>query len=155
MPLATDFRPYFTIHDPEHGALAPKTPPRLGVVLGATNPLLARECAHWPHVLSLARCVRPLPALRRVEDLPPLTHMSRRPEKGAGMGTPTKAARTAMAGPPPGWTTRTHKRHISKDRALLATCEAALASGSEQARASPLFLSPPPFLSDTCIDGLG
>ena len=37
------------------------------------------------------------------------------------------------AGPPPGWKTRTHRRYISKDRALLKQLENAI-KGNDQAR---------------------
>jgi hypothetical protein len=37
------------------------------------------------------------------------------------------------AGPPPGWKTRTHRRYISKDRALLKQIENAI-KGNDRAR---------------------
>jgi hypothetical protein len=42
----------------------------------------------------------------------------------AAPGTP------AVAAPAPGWSTKTHKRHIAKDSALLARAEAAARGGS-------------------------
>lgn len=99
LPLAIDFRPYFTIHDVDHAALTAtgRTPPR-GVVLGVTNPFFARSCAHWPHVLSL----------------------------GLSMSSGETNRDGVKPGPKAGWTTQTHKRYISKDRALLARLESAL-----------------------------
>ncbi|KAH7884491.1 hypothetical protein F5I97DRAFT_1889894 [Phlebopus sp. FC_14] len=44
---------------------------------------------------------------------------------------------TAVAGPRPGWTTKTHRRHISKDRLLLKHLEkACVGSGAEKVQAS-------------------
>jgi len=55
IPLGGDIRPYFTIHDKDHSALANKLPPKSGVLLGVTNPFFDRTCSHWPHILSLGR----------------------------------------------------------------------------------------------------
>ncbi|KAJ7454663.1 hypothetical protein FB451DRAFT_1049181 [Mycena latifolia] len=112
LPLTGDMRPYFTIHDTDHAALASRLPPAAGRVLGVTNPVFERACAHWPHVLSLGRRV----------PLNTATH-------GASAGNTR-----ARAGPEPGWKTRTHKRYISKDRPLLRRLEAACAGGSETER---------------------
>lgn len=63
IPLANDFRPYFTIHDKDHAILVNKFPPKSGLVLGVTNPFFQKSCAHWPHVLSVglkSRGMRPL-----------------------------------------------------------------------------------------------
>eukprot|EP01126_Amoeba_proteus_P052035 TRINITY_DN6256_c1_g1_i1.p1 TRINITY_DN6256_c1_g1~~TRINITY_DN6256_c1_g1_i1.p1 ORF type:complete len:394 (+),score=80.55 TRINITY_DN6256_c1_g1_i1:761-1942(+) len=64
-----DYRPYFTIHDPEFQALSENfvdedssstsvaPPPNLkgkGIILGVTNPLFRREFQSWPHTLLLA-----------------------------------------------------------------------------------------------------
>ncbi|KAJ7230450.1 hypothetical protein GGX14DRAFT_486146 [Mycena pura] len=112
LPLTGDVRPYFTIHDTDHAALASHLPPAAGRVLGVTNPVFERACAHWPHVLSLGRRV-------------PLNTASH----GASAGNTR-----ARAGPAPGWKTRTHTRYISKDRALLRRLEEACAQGSERDR---------------------
>ncbi|PSR72943.1 hypothetical protein PHLCEN_2v11180 [Hermanssonia centrifuga] len=53
IPLAGDFRPFFTIHDAEHAALVNSRAPQAGLLLGVTNPFFERACKHWPHVLSL------------------------------------------------------------------------------------------------------
>ncbi|GBE88217.1 DUF1630-domain-containing protein [Sparassis crispa] len=95
IPLAGDFRPFFTIHDADHTVLVNPRPPQAGLLLGVTNPFFDRACKHWPHVLSLGR-------------LPP---------KKSGTGKDSRED-TAI-GPSPGWTSRTHKRYISRDRALL------------------------------------
>ncbi|EAU85266.2 FAM116B protein [Coprinopsis cinerea okayama7 len=100
IPLAGDMRPYFTMQDGDHPLMVNKLPPKPGLILGVTNPFFEKSCAHWPHVLSLGR------------------------------NTPTPAAGNSPAlgattGPPPGWRTKTHKRYISKDRALLKQLETA------------------------------
>ncbi|KAJ7163926.1 hypothetical protein C8R43DRAFT_989186 [Mycena crocata] len=112
LPLTGDIRPYFTIHDTDHAALASRLPPAAGRILGVTNPVFERACAHWPHVLSLGRHV----------PLNTATH-------GASAGNTR-----ARAGPAPGWKTRTHRRYVSKDRALLRRLEDACATGSERDR---------------------
>ncbi|KAJ7747216.1 hypothetical protein B0H16DRAFT_1675642 [Mycena metata] len=101
LPLTGDVRPYFTIHDTDHAALASRLPPAAGRILGVTNPVFERACAHWPHVLSLGRNI-------------PLNTASH----GASAGNTR-----ARAGPPPGWKTRTHTRYVSKDRTLLRRLE--------------------------------
>ncbi|KAF9234226.1 hypothetical protein BU15DRAFT_90060 [Melanogaster broomeanus] len=68
----------------------------LGLILGVTNPFFEKSCAHWPHVLSVGR------------------------KPSSRQGTTT-----VVAGPCPGWTTKTHRRHISKDRQLLKHIEKA------------------------------
>jgi hypothetical protein len=121
VPLATDFRPYFTIHDKEAPSLTGRGPPMAGLVLGVTNPQFARTCAHWPHVLSLGAPLVPTGASA--------------PAPGASKGKgPTMGM--GMPGPPPGWMTKTHKRHVSKDRPLLKRIEDAYASGNKRSRTS-------------------
>ncbi|KAJ3744021.1 hypothetical protein DFH05DRAFT_1525026 [Lentinula detonsa] len=106
IPLAGDIRPYFTIHDKDHTLLVNKLPPKPGLILGVTNPYFDRSCSHWPHILSLGRYTPP--------------------------NTATKTfLNAATPGPPPGWTTKLHKRYIFKDRALLKQLEHAC-RGSEQ-----------------------
>ncbi|KAF7289435.1 UDENN domain-containing protein [Mycena chlorophos] len=112
LPQAGDIRPYFTIHDTDHAMMASRLPPAAGRILGVTNPIFERECAHWPHILSLGRRV-------------PLNNASH----GASAGNTR-----APAGPPPGWKTRTHTRYISKDRTLLRRLEDACSRGSERER---------------------
>ncbi|KAJ7680655.1 hypothetical protein DFH06DRAFT_1163828 [Mycena polygramma] len=109
LPLTGDVRPYFTIHDTDHAALASRLPPAAGRILGVTNPVFERACAHWPHVLSLGRTV---------------------PLNTATHGGNTRA----RAGPPPGWKTRTHTRYVSKDRTLLRRLEDVCARGSDRER---------------------
>ncbi|KAL1744012.1 hypothetical protein HDZ31DRAFT_39588 [Schizophyllum fasciatum] len=111
IPLAGDIRPYFTIHDRDHLALVNKLPPKAGLLLGVTNPFFERSCAHWPHILSLGY-IRNSIALH--------------PSKGGSAGI-----MQATAGPRPGWKTKTHKRYVSKDRALLKQLESACDKGGE------------------------
>ncbi|TFK27824.1 DUF1630-domain-containing protein [Coprinopsis marcescibilis] len=100
IPVAGDLRPYFTMQDGDHAFLVNKLPPKPGLLLGVTNPFFEKSCAHWPHVLSLGRTV-PTPT---------------------GNASPALGATT---GPSPGWKTKTHKRYISKDRAILKQLELA------------------------------
>lgn len=124
IPLAGDIRPYFTIHDTDHTLLINKLPPKPGLILGVTNPYFNRSCSHWPHILSLGRYIPYGEILIRFSSLV-LISVSR-------PNTATKtSSTTATPGPPPGWTTKLHKRYISKDRALLKQLEDAC-RGSEQ-----------------------
>ncbi|KAF4613826.1 hypothetical protein D9613_007981 [Agrocybe pediades] len=111
IPLAGDFRPFFTMQDADHSQLVNKLPPKAGLLLGVTNPFFEKSCAHWPHVLSLGRRI-------------PSSH-SPKQLKSPGLGT--------HAGPSPGWKTKTHKRYISKDRVLLKQLENAV-RGDDKAR---------------------
>ncbi|TDL25769.1 DUF1630-domain-containing protein, partial [Rickenella mellea] len=116
LPFGGDFRPYFTIHDNDYLSLVNKNPPQAGLLLGVTNPFITSTCKHWPHVLSLGR------------EVSKQTH---------GRGSSS----TPIAGPPPGWQTKTHKRHISKDRELLKQLESNIDSGEAAEReASQLLL---------------
>ncbi|TEB27105.1 DUF1630-domain-containing protein [Coprinellus micaceus] len=108
IPMAGDFRPYLTMQDGDHSALINKLPPKPGLLIGVTNPFFEKSCNHWPHVLSLGRRVT----------------------TQAGHGSPVLGN---GAGPAPGWRTKTHKRHISKDRTLLKRLEAAC-RGNNQAK---------------------
>ncbi|KAI0267715.1 hypothetical protein BC834DRAFT_869605 [Gloeopeniophorella convolvens] len=99
IPWAGDFRPYFTIHDKDHAVLVNERAPKAGLLLGVTNPFFEKACSHWPHVLSL------------------------------GGKSSIQSPSTRGAGPPPGWKTKTHKRHISKDRQLLQQLEAVVGNG--------------------------
>ncbi|KAI0346542.1 DUF1630-domain-containing protein [Trametopsis cervina] len=105
IPLAGDFRPFFTIHDADHNALVNPRPPQPGLLLGVTNPFFERACTHWPHILSLGS-----------------------PKKKVAQNTVD-----ISVGPAPGWTTKTHKRHISKDSILLKRLEQAC-QGDERAK---------------------
>ncbi|KAF8879304.1 hypothetical protein CPB84DRAFT_1687970 [Gymnopilus junonius] len=106
IPLAGDIRPYFTMQDSDHLQLVNKLPPKAGLLLGVTNPFFEKSCSHWPHVLSLGRRIHPR-------------------QRSPTLGAP--------AGPPPGWKTKTHRRYISKDRALLKQLENAV-KGDDKAR---------------------
>lgn len=95
------------MQDGDHSALINNRPPKPGILLGVTNPFFEKSCAHWPHILSLGR--------RR----------SRTP-------TAQSSASGGPAGPLPGWKSKTHKRYISKDRALLKQLESALHGDARQ-----------------------
>ncbi|PVF98053.1 DUF1630-domain-containing protein [Serendipita vermifera] len=102
LPIAGDFRPYFTIHDLDHKRLVNKNTPQQGLIVGTTNPFLYEECKHWPHIISI----------------------------GSGKSNDTKpGTKHSAPGPPLGFKT-THRRYISKDRALLAQLENALRAGT-------------------------
>ncbi|KAG6853479.1 hypothetical protein C0991_004095 [Blastosporella zonata] len=86
IPVAGDFRPYFTMQDGDHSLLVNRLPPKPGIVLGVTNPFF---------------------------------------EKSNGTTTGQNSTAGIPAGPAPGWKSKTHKRYISKDRALLKQLESA------------------------------
>lgn len=111
MPLAGDFRPYFTIHDKDHAVLVNQNAPQAGLLMGVTNPFYDGTCKHWPHQLSLGDSLQ-------------LRH-------------PSLGNRTPLPGPVPGWKTKTHKRYISKDRSLLKTLEQALLKPNSEAQREP------------------
>ncbi|KAI0087267.1 DUF1630-domain-containing protein [Irpex rosettiformis] len=98
IPLAGDFRPFFTIHDSDHSTLVNCRAPQAGLLLGVTNPFFNRACSHWPHVLSV----------------------------GPSKKKATQGSANISGGPPLGWTTKTHKRHVSKDLVLLRKLQDAL-----------------------------
>ncbi|KAI9061000.1 DUF1630-domain-containing protein [Trametes sanguinea] len=102
IPLAGDFRPFFTIHDADHTAVVNPRPPQAGLLLGVANPFFERACKHWPHVLSLGRSPTPQ-------------------EKSEKNGV--------VIGPKPGWKS-IHRRYTSRDHALLKRLEQAC-RGSE------------------------
>ncbi|KAL5526712.1 hypothetical protein ACEPAF_8437 [Sanghuangporus sanghuang] len=102
--FAGDFRPYFTIHDKDYHSLVNKNRPKPGLLLGVTNPLFESMCKHWSHQLSL----------------------------GVEVETTKNSDRSKvslLAGPAPGWCTKTHNRYISKDRNLLKQLESAIKKG--------------------------
>ncbi|KAH8833955.1 hypothetical protein DL96DRAFT_1578924 [Flagelloscypha sp. PMI_526] len=114
IPLAGDFRPYFTIHDGDHSLLVNRLPPKPGILLGVTNPFFERSCAHWPHMLSVGRKVK-------------------LPESSAtSTPTPVPSTLSKPAGPRPGWRTKTHNRYISKDKSLLKRIEEASSGTTKQ-----------------------
>ncbi|KAL5503993.1 hypothetical protein ACEPAH_8066 [Sanghuangporus vaninii] len=102
--FAGDFRPYFTIHDKDYHSFVNKNRPKSGLLLGVTNPLFESMCKHWPHQLSLG-----------VE-----VETTKNSDRSKG---------SLLAGPAPGWGTKTHNRYISKDRNLLKQLESAIKKG--------------------------
>ncbi|KAF8529889.1 hypothetical protein JB92DRAFT_2860175, partial [Gautieria morchelliformis] len=108
IPLAGDFRPYVTIHDRDYTSLINKSPPKVGLVIGVTNPFILSVTKHWPNVLSL-----------NWED--------RGSQSPNGSGRPSRDM--PGSGPVPGFKAQTHKRFTSKDRPLLKSWETALDKG--------------------------
>ncbi|TRM56430.1 hypothetical protein BD626DRAFT_575754 [Schizophyllum amplum] len=129
IPLSGDIRPYFTIHDRDHLALVNKLPPKSGLLLGVTNPFFERSCSHWPHILSLGK------------HRPERNSIALKPARGGSAGVTQ-----GSPGPRPGWKTKTHKRYVSKDRALLKQLETACEKGGEIELLPRLTSAPSPFL---------
>ncbi|PAA80729.1 hypothetical protein BOX15_Mlig010237g2 [Macrostomum lignano] len=50
---ATDYRPYFTIHDCEFKEFTAKSQSPPSVMLGVTNPFFAKALQHWPHIVKI------------------------------------------------------------------------------------------------------
>lgn len=128
MPLAGDFRPYFTIHDKDHAALVNQNAPQAGLLLGVTNPFYEGTCKHWPHQLSLGNSSQLVP--QRESNAPPRLTIACR------MRHPSLGNHTPLPGPLPGWKTKTHRRYISKDRSLLKVLEQAVLKSDSEARTS-------------------
>lgn len=126
MPLAGDFRPYFTIHDKDHAVLVNQNAPQAGLLLGVTNPFYEGTCKHWPHHLSLGD---PSQLVFNTKSVPALRLMV-----AYRMRHPSLGNRTPLPGPTPGWKTKTHKRYISKDRSLLKALEQAVLKSNSEAR---------------------
>ncbi|KZP00467.1 DUF1630-domain-containing protein [Calocera viscosa TUFC12733] len=117
IPLAGDFRPFFTIHDADFRTLVTKKQPAAGLILGVTNPFFETACKHWPHILSLTKDgsgPRGRKGWHGKDSAP-----SPKPNGNGNSGVPTHGA---LLGPPPGWHSK-HKRYISKDRVLLKKLE--------------------------------
>ena len=105
------------MQDGDHSALINKLPPKPGLLMGVTNPFFEKSCNHWPHVLSLGRRVVYVCCQNAIQFT---ISFSTRPQ--SGNGSPSLGM---SAGPAPGWRTKTHRRYISKDRALLRQLETA------------------------------
>lgn len=56
LEYSLDYRPFFTIHDPEFkeytGRPPTESPPP--VLLGVTNPFFAKALQHWPHIIRIS-----------------------------------------------------------------------------------------------------
>ena len=128
MPLAGDFRPYFTIHDKDHAALVNQNAPQAGLLLGVTNPFYDGTCKHWPHHLSLGDPSQ-LVSQSGSNTVPGLTIACR-------IRHPSLGSQAPLLGPAPGWRTKTHRRYISKDRRLLKAFEQAVLKPDSEARMS-------------------
>src|SRR5438270_304090 len=110
------------MQDSDSAQLVNKLPPKAGLILGVTNPFFEKSCVHWPHMLSLGRRTSCVDVTSAPADF--ITNLQfLRTSNSLKQSTPSLGA---PAGPPPGWKTRTHKRYISKDRALLKHLETAI-----------------------------
>lgn len=49
----TNFRPCFTLQDQDYATLISKRPPKEGIILGITNPLVQKTCCNWPHIIDI------------------------------------------------------------------------------------------------------
>lgn len=50
---SSDYRPFFTIHDPEFREYAGRKDTKPNVILGVTNPFFAKSLDHWPNVIQI------------------------------------------------------------------------------------------------------
>ncbi|KIP11168.1 hypothetical protein PHLGIDRAFT_114828 [Phlebiopsis gigantea 11061_1 CR5-6] len=116
IPLTGDFRPFFTIHDVDNVTLLNARQPQAGLLLGVTNPFFEKKCSHWPHILSLGSPKRQIIHTTSNVILAANSDVYRK-------GKTSSHALEISVGPSPGWTTKTHKRYISKDQALLKKLE--------------------------------
>jgi Stabilization of polarity axis len=48
-----DYRPFFTIHDPEFKEYTARCQDPPPVLLGVTNPFFAKALQHWPHIIRI------------------------------------------------------------------------------------------------------
>ena len=53
LKYASDFRPFFTIHDPEFKDFTSTSYAPPPVLLGVTNPFFAKALQHWPHIIRI------------------------------------------------------------------------------------------------------
>ncbi|CAL1716405.1 unnamed protein product [Somion occarium] len=119
IPLTGDFRPFLTIHDVDYTTFVNPRLPQSGVILGVTNPLIERACKHWPHIVSLGSS---------------RSNKAQTPRTPRTPWTPVDMSSVFSAGPAPGWKSKTHKRYISRDQALLKRCQEACVRGDLRAK---------------------
>ncbi|EDV25356.1 uncharacterized protein TRIADDRAFT_23603 [Trichoplax adhaerens] len=81
LKYASDFRPYFTIHDNEFKEYTTKTQAPPSIILGVTNPYFAKTLQHWPHVLVVDSCSNPglSSTIKRTKNLKGLTTLDTTP----------------------------------------------------------------------------
>ncbi len=53
LKFASDYRPFFTIHNSEFQEYASKTNSPPSVIIGVTNPFFIKTLQHWPHVIKI------------------------------------------------------------------------------------------------------
>jgi len=54
LKYASDYRPFFTIHNTEFSEYASKTTSPPSVVMGVTNPFFTKCLQHWPNIIKIA-----------------------------------------------------------------------------------------------------
>uniref|UniRef100_A0A8D3AQK0 UDENN domain-containing protein n=1 Tax=Scophthalmus maximus TaxID=52904 RepID=A0A8D3AQK0_SCOMX len=81
LKFCCDFRPYFTIHDPEFREFTTRTQAPPHVVLGVTNPFFIKTFQSWPHVVRLGeiRMTGDLPKQLKVKKLSKLKILDTKP----------------------------------------------------------------------------
>ncbi|KAI7876339.1 DUF1630-domain-containing protein, partial [Lichtheimia hyalospora FSU 10163] len=55
IPYCGDYRPYFTIQDPDFKSFVTKNKPPSNLILGVTNPFFNTAVEHWPHIVRVGR----------------------------------------------------------------------------------------------------
>uniref|UniRef100_A0A6Q2X1H2 UDENN domain-containing protein n=1 Tax=Esox lucius TaxID=8010 RepID=A0A6Q2X1H2_ESOLU len=93
-----DYRPYFTIHDPEFKEYTTRTQAPPNVILGVTNPFFIKTFQSWPHIIRLGE-------LKMSGDLPKQVKVK-------------KLAKLKTLDTKPGIYT-SHKTFLQKDKSLI------------------------------------
>ncbi|KAF9984532.1 Protein dennd6a, partial [Modicella reniformis] len=68
IPYCGDYRPYFTIQDPDFKSFCNKSSPPSSIVLGVTNPFFAKTLEHWPHIIKIGKPINRRPNTRLMND---------------------------------------------------------------------------------------
>lgn len=74
LKYACDFRPFFTIHDPEFKDFTSTTHAPPPVLIGVTNPFFAKALQHWPHIIRIGdySSMSPIKTPKKIGILKPL-----------------------------------------------------------------------------------
>ncbi|CAG8442651.1 2340_t:CDS:10 [Diversispora eburnea] len=51
IPYCGDYRPYFTIQDPDFKSFVTKNRPPSNIIIGVTNPFFTKALQHWPNII--------------------------------------------------------------------------------------------------------